>query len=357
MRTLALGLLATTLSACTASFPDAVEARDPDALLLEEGTPDAVGVLGLLNDGGTTLAVLDVDAKLDARAAKNLIAHRDGKDGRFGTADDDRFDTIAEVDAVSYVGDTALGLLVDYARAHGWVPADDELYGVVEGVALTKDEAAAALRTANGATLQELDVDVGLDVRAATGIVAGRPFGTLEDVAAVSYVGKTAIEDLVAYGLAHEVILLDADGAVTALELASAGLWFTSESDYPLDVWSVPSDGTPLTVDTAKTVLAPAYVPRVGEPGLAERAVEETDLAWFFDRYTVEQDWWEQDQRDAAPRWQALRDVFETQLAEPHVFRFGEQRGRWLSGAIDVFVVGKTADGVWVGVRTVSVET
>ncbi len=357
MRTALRGLFAAALSACTAEFPAPVEERGVDALLLEDGTPDAIGVLALLNDAGTTVTVLDVDARLDARAARNLIAHRDGKDRRPGTADDDEFDTVAEVDAVSYVGDAAIGLLVDYARAHGWVPADESFYGVVEGVELTTDEAAAALRVANGATLEVLDLDVGLDVRAATGIVDARPFGMLEDVAVVPYVGKTAIEDLVAYGLAHEVVLLDGEGALTALEIASAGLWFTSESDYPLGVWGVPSDGTPLTVATAKTVLADAYVPRVGEPGLAERAVEERDLAWFFDRYTVPQDWWEPEQREAAAKWQALRDVFETQLTEPRVYRFGVQRGGDLSGAIDVFVVGKTSDGVWVGVRTVSVET
>lgn len=342
------------LFAC-ASDPADVEARDATALALVDGTPEALGVLAMLDDATTTVDVLDVDARLDARAARNLVAHRDGPDGRRGTLDDDRFDDVAEVDAVAYVGDATLQLLVDFARAGGWIPAGDDFYGVVEGVTLTKDEAAAALRVANGATFEVLDLDVGLDVRAATGIVDGRPFDTLEDVALVSYVGATAVRDLVDYGVAHPVVLLDADGALTALELASAGLWFTSESDYPVEAFVVP--GGALDAATATTVLAPAFVQRPGQPPLEDLEAEEVPVAWFFDRYTVAQDWWEPERHEVAPRWQALRDVVELQLEDARVYRLGVYQGRNLSGQIDVFVVGRTADGAWAGVRTVSVET
>ena len=341
---------------CTTEGAPPPVAPAADARAVEEGTPDALGVLAMLDDPATTVTALDIDAALDARAATNLIAHRDGPDGRFGTGDDDRFDSIAEVDGVSYVGDAALGRLVDYARSRGYVIEDAGVYGVVEGVALSVDDAAAALRVANGANYDVLDVDVGLDARAAAGIVDARPFGTIEDVAAVPYVGRAALEDLVAYGLVADVHL-DAEGAVTALEIASAGLWFSSESDYPVDVWVVGSDGTPLTEATAKEALADAYVARAGEPGLDDRDVELTDLGAFFDRYTVEQAWWDDERRAQQPRWQALRDVFERQLGDAQVVRFGVRSGGVLSGAIDVFVVGRTADGAWAGVRTVSVET
>ena len=138
--------------------------------VLEEGTPESLGVVALLDDPGTTVTVLDVDAKLDARAARNLVAHRDGGDW---------FDSIAEVDAVPYVGDATLQLLVDFAVAGGWV-GDDALYGVVEGIALTVDEAASALSVANRESLETLDLDVALDARAARNLVDGRPFASLK---------------------------------------------------------------------------------------------------------------------------------------------------------------------------------
>jgi hypothetical protein len=78
---------------------------------------EAAAVLALVNRA--TVAELDGDAGLDARAARNIVAHRDGPDARPGTADDDRFDDLAELDAVPYVGPAAFGLLVAHAAATG----------------------------------------------------------------------------------------------------------------------------------------------------------------------------------------------------------------------------------------------
>lgn len=85
-----------------------------------DGTPEARGVLALVNDPAVDLAVLDHDAGLSARAAKNIIDHRDRGPG---AADDDRFDTLAELDAVPYIGPAALAALVDYARDTGRIVA------------------------------------------------------------------------------------------------------------------------------------------------------------------------------------------------------------------------------------------
>lgn len=70
-----------------------------------------------------TFAQLDKDVALSSRAATNIVAHRDGVDHVHGTADDDPFDTIAELDAVPYVGPVAFAHLVAYAHERGWVPA------------------------------------------------------------------------------------------------------------------------------------------------------------------------------------------------------------------------------------------
>ncbi len=63
-----------------------------------------------LNEGVTRDALLE--AGLHDRAAENLTKHRDGADGAFGTDDDDLFDSLEEVDAVSYVGPAAFSQLI-----------------------------------------------------------------------------------------------------------------------------------------------------------------------------------------------------------------------------------------------------
>lgn len=76
-------------------------------------------VLALVNDLSVGFDELDIDARLNARAARNIIAHRDGADASPGTADDNLFDDIDELDDVSSVGPSALGALLDYATAQG----------------------------------------------------------------------------------------------------------------------------------------------------------------------------------------------------------------------------------------------
>ncbi len=72
-------------------------------------------VVARLNAGATLDELLGWG--VHARAAQGLVARRDGADGTFGTADDRRFESIAEVDAVSWVGPVALRELVEGVRA------------------------------------------------------------------------------------------------------------------------------------------------------------------------------------------------------------------------------------------------
>jgi hypothetical protein len=60
------------------------------------GTPEGIGSLAFLNDISTTYEILDAAVPLDRRAAGNLIDHRDGRDERYGTKVDDRFNSIEE---------------------------------------------------------------------------------------------------------------------------------------------------------------------------------------------------------------------------------------------------------------------
>jgi hypothetical protein len=155
----------------------------------------AAGVLSFVNGPDATLEVLDEDVGLDARAARGIVRHVRGRDNRLGTRDDDPFDTLAELDAIPYVGQAAFDRLDAYVRAH-FDPAI-----VIEGVGMTPGQAQAIVALANTASLETLDDDVGLDARAASRIVSARPIAGIEALAAVPYVGRnalTALRDYVA---------------------------------------------------------------------------------------------------------------------------------------------------------------
>ncbi|MEZ4460779.1 MAG: myxococcus cysteine-rich repeat containing protein [bacterium] len=67
------------------------------------------------------------------------------------------------------------------------------------GISRTSYLAYGIVRLANTASFDELDVAVGLDARAASGIVSRRPFEFIEEVDAVPYVGRAAFAALASY--------------------------------------------------------------------------------------------------------------------------------------------------------------
>ncbi len=71
-----------------------------------EGTCEATGMVAVANDA--SFEALDVDAALDRRAAENIVAARP-------------IETLAELDAVAYVGPSALGKIFDYAETEGYL--------------------------------------------------------------------------------------------------------------------------------------------------------------------------------------------------------------------------------------------
>lgn len=175
------------LSLCSACGPEYGSA----AADLTLGAADRALVVAFVNDPQTTQDLLDADVGLDSRAAENIIAHRNGADGVTPSADDDLFDDFAELDAVSYVGPSALTKLRDYAAAHA--PAQPE---TVEGVTFSAHEAALVVWGVNQATVAELDDDVGLDKRAAENLVAGAPFASVAQMGPLGYVGPSALKKL-----------------------------------------------------------------------------------------------------------------------------------------------------------------
>ena len=95
-----------------------------DTTGVAEGTPQARAVLRVAN--GASYATLHDVVGLYAPAAKHVIAYRAGADGTLGTADDRVIATLAELDAIPYIGPVSFGELVDYAGTltwQDWVPA------------------------------------------------------------------------------------------------------------------------------------------------------------------------------------------------------------------------------------------
>ncbi|HEU5060485.1 MAG TPA: phospholipase D-like domain-containing protein [Kofleriaceae bacterium] len=109
-RTLSLPLAVALALACAGDDPlDDENAGFPDGKSdggIDEGSPEALAVLALVNDPAVDVAELDDDAGLHATAAKNIVARRP-------------YDTLAELDAVPFVGPVALAALLDYAKEKG----------------------------------------------------------------------------------------------------------------------------------------------------------------------------------------------------------------------------------------------
>jgi hypothetical protein len=122
---LALCAIALGSFACTSS--DEGDPRDEDVIVdgksdafgLTEGSPDALGILDLVNEADRDMFRLRIG--LAENAYTQILKHKAGPDGVNGNADDVAFATLMELDAVPFVGLQAFEKLITYARAHGYV--------------------------------------------------------------------------------------------------------------------------------------------------------------------------------------------------------------------------------------------
>jgi DNA uptake protein ComE-like DNA-binding protein len=176
-----LTLLAITACA-TSGDPFAEDSEFAQALTQAE----AARVLDLANYPGVDRAALDTTVGLDTRAARGIDEHRAGADGRFPSIDDDDFQSIVELDAVPYVGDTAFERLAAYAQAH---PAPSPQQH--EGVSFKGWQAEIVLWGANTVPIGVLNGL--LDNRAAENIMAARPLADLKALANVALIGTSAL--------------------------------------------------------------------------------------------------------------------------------------------------------------------
>ena len=144
---------------------------------------------------------------LDSRVCEDAINSADtcmaGRACTGCTDTDTRSDGVdaTEIAAYSYFGASAATDLLAFVQADGSCGEPDL---VVEGVPMSVDEASAVLVVANGASQDDLDDAAGLDARAAANIVTARPIADIDALAAVSYVGSSALELLLDYSAVWE---------------------------------------------------------------------------------------------------------------------------------------------------------
>lgn len=120
------------------------------------------------------------------------------------------------------------------------------------------------------------------------------------------------------------------DPVQDALKKASKGLLFPSETDAELEPFAW-KDGAALT---------PQRVLQLSG-AKAGTAVEQTTLADLF--VTVP--------KEDHAKFDALRKVLESQLSGIAVYKVGDEAEK------TVYIVGKTQDGRWAGLKTTVVET
>lgn len=120
---------------------------------------------------------------------------------------------------------------------------------------------------------------------------------------------------------------------------ASAGLLYPSESDAPLHVF-VWQDAAPFS---PQALLASAGHDRT-------TPIHITDLDRFFHPVTTPQPWHGEEEQELVRRFTALRDLLKATLGDIKVYKIG-------AVAIDVYVVGRAADGTYCGLTTHVVET
>jgi hypothetical protein len=112
-----------------------------------------------------------------------------------------------------------------------------------------------------------------------------------------------------------------------------------SESEYPLE---------PFLWDDTSELSPQALLEKLHRP--ADTPVEERPLNAFFEPAIRQEDWYNDDEKAIAQRFQSLLDTLKQVLQDPLVYRVGRVE-------IDVYITGKTPAGHIVGLKTKVIET
>lgn len=127
-------------------------------------------------------------------------------------------------------------------------------------------------------------------------------------------------------------------GLRQALDDACRGLVYVSETDSPI---------VPVLSATPNDVTVEEFIKNAVR---SNGPVEKRPTAAFFDRLTSEKAWQNEEERSNAGRFSKLRAIVLEQLDGTATYRIGRVQ-------VDIFVLGRDAEGSIAGIRTRSVET
>ncbi|MEM9091630.1 MAG: nuclease A inhibitor family protein [Cyanobacteria bacterium P01_F01_bin.53] len=153
------------------------------------------------------------------------------------------------------------------------------------------------------------------------------------------------------------------------LETACDGLWWSSESDYPVEVvWQPSQDlaGTNAGIDFTKVTSThdepirrwiADYEGGNGKEGKGKGAkpLEDREIACvhpteFFTKATVPKSWHTQEDKAQLAQLQQLRQILEGTLSHLKIYRFGEVE-------VSLYILGLAPGDILAGVKTTLIET
>ncbi len=131
------------------------------------------------------------------------------------------------------------------------------------------------------------------------------------------------------------------DSLKVQLEAACDDLWWSSESDYPVEViwFAAPAESAGEDQESLVCEL-------IG----CEGEVETVDIEGFFARAIAPKSWHTAEDKAQISQLQQLKTLLQSALSNPKAYRCGEVE-------VSVHVVGYTPDGNIAGVKTTVVET
>ena len=134
---------------------------------------------------------------------------------------------------------------------------------------------------------------------------------------------------------------LSIDLFMNRLKELSEGLYFLSESDYPLEP-------IPVTPAAAGAITEPEIYQLAGKP--ADSKLEIVDLPYFFRNMTADQPEADEEMQNITHRFRELQAFLEGQLQDLKVYRVGQTE-------IAALILGKLSNTQFAGLKTMVVET
>lgn len=123
------------------------------------------------------------------------------------------------------------------------------------------------------------------------------------------------------------------------IKISVKGLYYSSETDAPVRVFA----GSVANGVTQENLLSQIKKEN-------NTPVQTVNFDDFFSKLIALQDWFGDEEKAAAEKYAALRDLLKNNLKDLNVFKVG-------SSELDVYVVGLDSDNKLVGIKTQAVET